>query len=90
MSIDVEISSIFARYTDNRAKLKATGKTVGECLHDLVRQYPDFKNIILDENGNLISSFDVFANGESTYPQTMTRPVKDGDKLDIVLLIQGG
>jgi molybdopterin converting factor small subunit len=90
MSVDIEISSIFARYTDNQVNLKAEGKTVGECLRDLARQYPDFKKMIFDNNGNLLPSFDIFVNGESAYPHTMTHPVTDGDKLHIVLLIHGG
>ena len=90
MSVDIEISSIFARYTNNQVNLKAEGKTVGECLRDLARQYPDLKKVILDKNGDLVPSFDVFVNGESTYPDTMTRPVTAGDKLHIVLLVYGG
>ena len=90
MSVDIEISSIFARYTNNQVHLKASGKTVGACLRDLARQYPDFKKLILDKNGNLQPSFDIFINGESAYPHTMAYPVKDGDKLHIVLLIHGG
>lgn len=90
MSIDVEISSIFARYANNQVKLKAEGKTVGDILRDISRQYPELKKIILDKNGNLDQSFDVFVNGESVYPHTMTRRVKEGDKLNIVMLIHGG
>jgi hypothetical protein len=90
MSVDIEISSIFARYTGNQVNLKADGKTVGECLHDLARQHPDFGKMILDKNGDLSPSFDIFVNGESAYPHTMTWPVKDGDKLHIVMLIHGG
>jgi hypothetical protein len=90
MSVDIEISSIFGRYTNNELNLKAEGKTVGECLHDLARQYPEFGKMLLDKNGDLSPSFDVFINGESAYPHTMTRPVTGGDKLHIVLLVYGG
>lgn len=90
MSVEIEISSIFARYTNNQLNLKASGKTVGECLHELARKYPDFGKMILDKNGELVPSFDIFVNGESLYPDTMSRPVKDGDKLHIVMLIHGG
>jgi molybdopterin converting factor small subunit len=90
MSVKIEISSIFARYANNQTDLKAEGKTVGECLHDLARQYPELGRMILDKNGELVPSFDIFVNGESAYPGTMARPVKDGDKLHIVMLIFGG
>lgn len=90
MSVEIEISSIFARYTANHTNMKVEGKTVGECLHDVARQYPEFGEMVLDKNGDLTPSFDIFINGEIAYPHTMTRPVKPGDKLHIVLLIHGG
>jgi hypothetical protein len=43
MSIDVEISPIFGMYTGNVLNMKVAGKTVRECLHDLVRQFPNLK-----------------------------------------------
>lgn len=90
MSIDIEISSIFACYTNNQTNIKAIGDTVGECLRDLARQYPDFGKILLDKNGELSTAFDIFVNGENAYPNTMTWPVKDGDKINVVMLIHGG
>jgi hypothetical protein len=90
MSIDIEFSSVFSRYTNNQTDIKAEGKTVGECLRDIARQYPEFGSLILDKNGGLSPTFDVFVNGDSVYPHTMTYPVKDGDRLNIVMLIHGG
>ena len=90
MSVIIEVSSIFARYTGNQTDLKAEGKTVGECLQDLARQYPEFGKMLLDNNGDLVATFDIFVNGEDTYPRTMLYPVKDGDKLNIIMLIHGG
>ena len=90
MSIEVEISPVFARYADNQASVTVKGKTVGECLQDLVRQHPDLKKIILTREGKLQHSFDVFINGENAYPGEMEKPVRDGDKIHVVLLIHGG
>lgn len=90
MTVQLDLSSIFARYTDNQLSLKLEGNTIGECLNDLVSRYPDMKKMILDSNGNLRHSYDIYINGESAYPREMTRPVKDGDKLNLIMLIQGG
>ncbi len=90
MSVDIEISSIFARYANNQTNVKATGDTVGECLRDLARQYPDFGKMLLDKNGELSASFDIFVNGENAYPNPMTWPVKDGNKINVVMIIHGG
>jgi molybdopterin converting factor small subunit len=90
MSVDVEISSIFGRYTDGVLNTKVEGKTVRECLHDLVRQFPKLKKMLLDKNGNLMHSYDFFINGQSVYPKDMNLPLKDGDKLNVLYVIHGG
>ena len=90
MSVNVEISPIFGRYTDNVLNMKVKGKTVRECLHDLVKQFPDLKKMLLDKDGNLMHSYDYFINGESAYPMDMNQPLKDGDKLNILFVIHGG
>lgn len=90
MSVEIELSSIFARYSNNQLNIKVEGNTIGECLNDLVRQFPKLKKMLLNREGNLYNTYDVFINGESARPIEMTKPVKDGDKLNIVFIIQGG
>ena len=90
MSVNVEISPIFGRYTGNVLNMKVAGKTVRECLHDLVRQFPDLKKMLLDKDGNLMHSYDFFINGESIYPKDMNTPLNDGDKLNVLFIIHGG
>jgi molybdopterin converting factor small subunit len=90
MSIEIQISSVFARYADNQTVLSVKGNTVGECIGDLVNQYPELKNVFLNAEGNLLHSYDVYINGKSAYPDEMTKPVKEGDKLHIVPVIYGG
>jgi molybdopterin converting factor small subunit len=90
MSVDVEISSIFGRYTDGVLNTNVEGKTVRECLHDLVKQFPKLKKMLLDKNGNLMHSYDFFVNGQSVYPKDMNLPLKDGDKLNVLYVIHGG
>ena len=90
MSVNVEISSVFGRYTGGVLNMKVEGETVRECLHDLVRQYPDLKRMLLNNDGNLMHGYDFFINGESVYPKDMTLPLRDGDKLNVVYVIHGG
>ncbi len=90
MSVKVEMSSIFGRYTNNKLSIKVKGNTTGECLNDLVRQFPDLKRVLLDKTGKLRHGYDLYVNGESAYPIEMTRPVKDGDKINVVFVIHGG
>jgi molybdopterin converting factor small subunit len=90
MSVNVEISSVFGRYTGGVLNMKVEGKTVRECLHDLVRQFPDLRRMLLNKDGNLMHAYDFFINGESVYPKDMNLPLKDGDKLNVVYVIHGG
>ena len=90
MSVTVELSPVFSMYTDNQLKVAAKGKTLGECLSSLGGRFPELKRMILDRDGNLSPTFDVFVNGESAYPEMMARPVKDGDVISLIMLITGG
>jgi len=90
MSVEIEIPSVFGRYSHNKLNFKVEAPTVGEALRELGKQSPGLRKLLLDKEGKLSRAFDVYVNGESAYPQTMTRPVNDGDKLNIVMLIYGG
>jgi molybdopterin converting factor small subunit len=90
MSVEIELSSIFGRFTKNKLNIDVQGKTIKECLHDLVRQFPDLKRLLLDKEGNLQSTYEYYVNGESSFPKDMNKPLKDGDKLNVVYVIHGG
>jgi molybdopterin converting factor small subunit len=90
MSVEIELSPIFARYSNNQLNIKVEGSTVGECLNDLVKQFPKLKKVLLNKEGKLQHGFEVYINGENVYPMAMKKPVRDGDKLNIVFLIHGG
>jgi molybdopterin converting factor small subunit len=90
MSVEVELSSIFGRYTDGHLNTSLEGKTVRECLHDLVRRFPKLKKMLLNREGNLMHAYDFYINGQSVYPKDMNTPLKDGDKLNVIYVIHGG
>jgi len=90
MSVQVELSSMFGLYTDNKLNIDVQGKTIKECLQDLVRQFPGLKKVLLNKDGGLQSTYEYFVNGESSYPRDMNKTLKDGDKLNVVYVIHGG
>ncbi|MCK4274858.1 MAG: hypothetical protein KAW90_08180, partial [Dehalococcoidales bacterium] len=65
MSVEIELSSIFASFTDNQLNIKAEGNTVGECLNDLIGQFPKLEKMLLNKQGKLQHVYDVYINGES-------------------------
>jgi molybdopterin converting factor small subunit len=69
---------------------EVNGNTVGECLRHLVEQFPIFEKQLFDKNGKLSPYIDIYVNGENAYPEKLSKPVKDGDELDILIFIVGG
>lgn len=90
MSKKVHLYSSLKDYTNGRNMVEVKGDTVGECLDDLVRQFPEIKPIIFDKHGRLLDQILVSLNLESAYRLQLGEPVKDGDELYIVLIIAGG
>ena len=77
---------------NNQDSVEVQGKTVGECLNNLVARFPDIQTRIFDNQMNLLHFIVIFLNGESTFhePDPLAKPVRDGDDLSIALLIAGG
>jgi len=38
----------------------------------------------------LLNYVDIYVNQESSYPEELAKPVKDGDELHITMIIAGG
>jgi molybdopterin converting factor small subunit len=66
------------------------GATVGECLDDLVRQYPSMAQMLFDDTGKSLDKVFVSINLESTYREKMNAPVKENDDLYLILIVAGG
>ena len=90
MSIKIDISLLSNQYTKGQKIVDVKGSTVGQCLDDLIKQFPSIKEGLFDGNGKVHNFIDIYVNDESTYPGALTKPVKDGDKLHIIFLIGGG
>lgn len=90
MSIKVNIPHLLQHLTDGRRIVEVNGSTVGECLKHLVEQFPLIQEALFDEHGKLNSYLDIYVNEESTYPEDLAKPVRFGDELDIIFMIDGG
>ena len=90
MSIKVNIPYLLQYLTNGGKVAEVNGSTVGECLKHLAEQFPLIEKALFDEHGKLISYLDIYVNGESAYPEELGKPVKPGDELDILFMIDGG
>ena len=86
----INIPLYMRAYTDNKKVVEVEGNTVGNCLNHLIEQYPDIKQQLFSKNGDLFENIIVSVNGESAYPEQLVKPVKEGDELNILLVIGGG
>ena len=90
MSIKVNIHVELQHLANNKATAEVKGNTVGECLNELVRQFPDLKKGLFDANGKLLNYIDIYVNLESTYPEELAKQVKDGDEIHITIISVAG
>ncbi len=90
MSVTINIDPILHPFTNGQAIAEVHGNTVGQCLDDLVRQFPGIETGLFDRNGKLLTYVDIYVNSASSYPDELVKPVKDGDELHIAFMIGGG
>ena len=91
MSITVNLHPILYGFTNGEKTAEVNGRTVGECLTQLVAQFPGIERGLFNkENGKLLSTISIWVNMEDAYPEELEKPVKDGDDIHITALISGG
>jgi molybdopterin converting factor small subunit len=91
MSVKITIAyPHLQQFTNNRESIEVNGSSVGECLGDLIRQFPGIDKGILDEHGQLLSYVYFIINGKGVCPTALTQKVREGDELVIALLLAGG
>ncbi len=90
MSVKVQISVRFQTATNGVGMVEVNGNTVGECLNQLVKQFPALKNILFDENNKLARYIMIFVNLEGVQEEGLNKSVKDGDVIYPMMMIGGG
>jgi molybdopterin converting factor small subunit len=90
VSIKVHIHKTHRQFTNGLDVVEVEGSTVGNCLNQLVGQFPGIEKEIFDKKGDLRNIIEIYLNLESAYPDELTKPVKDGDDIHITLILAGG
>jgi adenylyltransferase/sulfurtransferase len=87
----IRIPTPLRPYTNSQAEIGVAGTTVGELLTDLTRQYPNLKQHLYSDSGELRAFVNIFLNDEDIrHIRGAETPVKDQDRLMIVPSIAGG
>ncbi|MFC1952507.1 MoaD/ThiS family protein [Chloroflexota bacterium] len=90
MSVNINIPPTLSHLTGGHNLVEVNGNTVGECLNQLVDQYPKVKEQLFSGDGKLNNVVEVYVNLESSYPEELAKPVKDGDELHPIIIVLGG
>ena len=91
MTVTVKIPTVLRKHTDGNAVIEASGGDVKELIHDIVRQYPDFKDKVLSDDGQLHRFINVYANDEDVrYLEGVETKVSEGDTIAILPAVAGG
>ena len=91
MSVKVKIAEPLRQLVNCREEaVEVDGYDVQECLEKLAVQFPDIKRWLYDEKGELLPYVHIYINEERNPDDGLTKQVKDGDELLILLTVTGG
>jgi mannose-6-phosphate isomerase-like protein (cupin superfamily)/molybdopterin converting factor small subunit len=87
----VHIPTPLRQYADGKPSIEVNGKSVGDALGDLTRQYPDLRKHLYGDDGRLRAFVNVYVNDEDIrYLEKDNTPLSEGDNISIVPSIAGG
>jgi sulfur-carrier protein len=91
MAVTVRVPTPMRRVAGGKRDVSADGENVSAVIEDLERQYPGFKDRLMDESGDLRRFINIYINGEDIrYAQGIDTPLKAGDELSIIPAVSGG
>ena len=90
MAVEVFIHKTHRQFTNGLERVAVKGNTVGECLSELIRQFPGMEKALFAKKDKLLNIIEVYVNHASAYPNELAKPVKDGDEIHLTMMLAGG
>ena len=90
MAVKVHIHTTHRQLTNGAEAVAVEGSTVGECLNQLIRQFPGMEKALFAKKDRLLNNVEIYLNHASAYPNELVKPVKDGDEIHLVVMLTGG
>lgn len=89
--VRLEIPSGLKKYAGGETIFELDGSTVGETLDRLLTQYPNLQIRLMKDRGELYSYLPIFLNQDKLPSRGFrSRPLNDGDRLEVVAIASGG
>ena len=77
MASNLSIPSPLRRFTNGASKINVRGENIRDILEELFQAYPEIKNHLIDENGDLRNFVNIFVNGEN---------IREKNNLDTIII----
>ncbi|MBI4283613.1 MAG: MoaD/ThiS family protein [Chloroflexi bacterium] len=90
MTVKIVIPPYLQPYTNNLGIVEVNASSVGGCLSNLSKQFPEVEDKLFERNGELNGDVGIFVNRRDAESQGLAKPVQDGDELHILHIVGGG
>jgi len=90
MAVKVHIHTTHRQFTNGLEVVFVEGNTVGECLNQLIKQFPGMEKVLFARKDELLNIVEIYVNHATAYPNELVKPVKDGDEIHLVVMLAGG
>jgi len=90
MGVKVNLHLTLRSHANGQETVEVEGRTVGECLKNIVEMFPGIGPKIFDKKGGLNNIVEIYLNHQSAYPNELVKPVKDGDEIHLTMMLAGG
>ncbi len=90
MPVKVHVHKTHRQFTNDLDLVEVEGKTVGECLKHLIKQFPGMEKALFAKKDNLLNTIEIYVNHSSAYPNELLKPIKEGDEIHLVYMLAGG
>ena len=90
MPVKIHIHATHRRFTGGLEVVAVEGSTVGECLNQLIKQFPGMEKALFVKKDKLLNIVEVYVNHATAYPNELVKPVKDGDEIHLIIMLAGG
>ena len=90
MPVKIHIHATHRQFTNGSEVVAVEGNTVGECLNQLIKQFPGMEKALFAKKDKLLNIVEVYINHVSAYPNELVKPIKDGDEIHLIIMLAGG
>ena len=91
MAVNVHVHTTHTQFTDGQEVVVTEGKTVRECLHHLIAQFPGMEQaLFFAKKDKLLNTVEIYVNNASAYPDELGKEVDEGSNIHLFVMLAGG